>query len=114
LPDRVAQYHAADYRNPAQLPDGGVLVVGSAQSGCQITEELLGSGRHVVLATSAVGRVPTPYRGRHIVEWAFDTGWFDERPQDLPDPAMMQAPIPLFAPGCHALACRRWLGPARP
>jgi putative flavoprotein involved in K+ transport len=40
LSGRVAQYHAADYRNPGQLPDGGVLVVGSAQSGCQIAEDL--------------------------------------------------------------------------
>ncbi|MGH3785917.1 MAG: flavin-containing monooxygenase [Pseudonocardiaceae bacterium] len=104
FPDRVAQYHAADYRNPGELPDGGVLVVGSGQSGCQITEELLASGRHVVLATSRVGRVPTPYRGRHILEWAFDTGWFDERPQDQPDPAMMRAPIPIFAPGGRALS----------
>lgn len=104
FPDRIAQYHAADYRNPGELPDGGVLVVGSAQSGCQITEELLAAGRHVVLATSPVGRAPNPYRGRHIVEWAMDTGWFDEGPQDLPDPAMMQAPIPLFAPGCRALS----------
>lgn len=104
LPDRIAQYHAADYRNPGELPDGGVLVVGSAQSGCQITEELLASGRNVVLATSPVGRMPTPYRGRHVVEWAYDTGWFDQRPQDLPDPAMMRAPIPIFAPRCRALS----------
>ncbi len=104
LSDRVAQYHAANYRNPGELPDGGVLVVGSAQSGCQIAEELLAFGRHVVLATSPVARVPTPYRGRDIVEWVFDAGWFDERPQDLPDPAMMRARPPIFAPGCRALS----------
>jgi hypothetical protein len=55
---RVAQYHAADYRNPGQLPDGAVLVVDSAQSGCQIAENLLAGGRRVILATSPVGRAP--------------------------------------------------------
>ncbi|MDQ4012078.1 MAG: NAD(P)-binding domain-containing protein [Actinomycetota bacterium] len=104
FPDRIAQYHAADYRNPRELPDGAVLVVGSAQSGCQIAEDLLACGRRVMLATSAVARVPTPYRGRHIIEWAFEAGWFNERPQDLPDPAMMREPIPIFAPCCRALS----------
>lgn len=41
FPRRVAQFHTADYRCPHQLPEGAVLVVGSAQSGCQITEDLL-------------------------------------------------------------------------
>ena len=89
FPPNIRQFHAADYRNPDQLPDGGVLVVGSAQTGCQITEELLAAGRRVILATSAVGRAPTPYRGRDTAEWLFDAGFFDQRPQDLPDPAMM-------------------------
>jgi putative flavoprotein involved in K+ transport len=44
LPDRVAQYHTADYHRPGALPAGGVLVVGSAQSGCQIAEGLLAAG----------------------------------------------------------------------
>ena len=76
-----------------------VLVVGSAQAGCQITEELLAGGRDVVLATSAVGRVPTPYRGRDTVEWLYEPGFFHQRPADLPDPAMMQARQPILAPG---------------
>ena len=59
LPGRVAQVHAAGYRSPAQLPDGAVLVVGSAQSGCQIAEDLLAGGRRVVVATSPVGRLPS-------------------------------------------------------
>jgi putative flavoprotein involved in K+ transport len=99
FPHGIAQQHAADYRNPTALPAGVVLVVGSAQAGCQITEELLASGRHVVLATSAVGRVPTPYRGRDAVEWLYETGFFHQRPADLPDPAMMQARQPILAPG---------------
>jgi putative flavoprotein involved in K+ transport len=99
FPDRIAQHHAADYRNPTALPAGVVLVVGSAQAGCQITEELLASGRQVVLSTSAVGRVPTPYRGRDTVAWLYETGFFHQKPADLPDPAMMQARQPILAPG---------------
>jgi putative flavoprotein involved in K+ transport len=100
LPGRVAQLHAATYRGPAQLPEGAVLVVGTAQSGCQIAEDLLISGgRRVVLATSPVGRVPFRHRGRDILEWLIEAGFMDQRPRDLPDPAMMKAPMPIIAPG---------------
>jgi putative flavoprotein involved in K+ transport len=104
LPGRVAQLHAATYRSPAQLPEGAVLIVGTAQSGCQIAEDLLLSGgRRVVLATSAAGRVPFRYRGRDILEWLIEAGFMDQRPQDLPDPAMMKAAMPIIAPG-HGLS----------
>ena len=99
FPDRVAQYHTADYRGPDQLPDGAVLVVGSAQSGCQITEDLLAGGRRVILATSPVGRVPFHHRGRETVEWLIEAGFMDQRPRDLPDPSVMRAPQPVQAPG---------------
>jgi putative flavoprotein involved in K+ transport len=99
LPGRVAQLHAADYRGPGQLPDGAVLVVGSAQSGCQIAEDLLAGGRRVVLSTSRVGRVPFWYRGRETVEWLVEAGFMDQRPRDLPDPSVMHAAMPILAPG---------------
>jgi putative flavoprotein involved in K+ transport len=99
LPYGIAQVHAANYRAPHLLPAGGVLVVGSAQSGYQITEELLAAGRRVVLATSAVGRAPARHRGRDTIEWLVECGFFDQRPADLPDPAVMRAPQPLLAPG---------------
>ena len=99
FPDRVAQYHTADYRGPDQLPDGAVLVVGSAQSGCQITEDLLAGGRRVMLATSPVGRVPFRHRGRESVEWLVEAGFMDQRPCDLPDPSIMHAAMPILAPG---------------
>ncbi|WP_433506794.1 NAD(P)-binding domain-containing protein [Pseudonocardia halophobica] len=62
LPSGILQLHAADYRPPALLPAGAVLVVGSAQSGYQIADELLGAGRRVVLASSrpAAPVVPPP------------------------------------------------------
>jgi putative flavoprotein involved in K+ transport len=103
LPDRVAQLHAATYRGPAQLPEGAVLVVGTAQSGCQIAEDLLAGGRQVVLATSPVGRVPFRHRGRDILEWLIEAGFMDQRPRDLPDPAMMKVTMPIIAPG-HGLS----------
>jgi putative flavoprotein involved in K+ transport len=99
LPHRVAQLHAADYRGPGQLPGGAVLVVGSAQSGCQIAEDLLAGGRRVILATSPVGRVPFRHRGRETVEWLAEAGFMDQRPRDLPDPSVMRAAMPIIAPG---------------
>jgi putative flavoprotein involved in K+ transport len=104
LPGRIAQYHAADYRNPGQLPDGAVLVVGSAQSGCQIAEDLLAAGRRVILATSPVGRAPARHRGRDTVEWLVECGFFQQRPQDLPDPSVTAAPQPLLAPGGRSMS----------
>jgi putative flavoprotein involved in K+ transport len=104
LPDRVAQYHTADYRGPATLPAGAVLVVGSAQSGCQIAEDLLGAGRRVVLATSPAGRFAWRHRGRDTIEWLVEAGFFDQRPRDLPDPAVMRAAQPIVASGGRSLS----------
>jgi putative flavoprotein involved in K+ transport len=104
LPDSVAQYHSADYRAPGLLPAGAVLVVGSAQSGCQIAEDLLAAGRRVVLATSRVGRAPWRHRGRDTVEWLVQAGFFDQRPQDLPDPSVMHAAQPILAAGGRSLS----------
>jgi putative flavoprotein involved in K+ transport len=99
LPRSIEQIHAASYRRSGLLPSGGVLVVGSAQSGYQITEDLLAAGRRVVLATSPAGRAPARHRGRDTVEWLVECGFFDQRPQDLPDPSTVRAPQPLLAPG---------------
>ena len=74
-------------------------MVGSAQSGCQITEDLLAGGRRVVLATSPVGRVPFRHRGRDSIAWLVEAGFMDQRPRDLPDPAMMQNPCRSWPPG---------------
>jgi putative flavoprotein involved in K+ transport len=78
LPAAVLQLHAADYRNADLLPSGAVLVVGSAQSGVQIADDLLDAGRRVHLSSSAVGRVPRRYRGRDIFGWLIPDGFFDQ------------------------------------
>ncbi|MCF3640441.1 MSMEG_0569 family flavin-dependent oxidoreductase [Rhizobium sp. TRM95111] len=77
LPEAVIQIHTAAYRNPTQLPEGAVLVVGSGQSGCQIAEDLHLSGRKVHLATGNAPRCARFYRGRDVVDWLSDIGQYD-------------------------------------
>jgi len=81
----IAQLHTRDYRNPAQPPDGAVLVVGSGQSGCQVVEDLLGAGRDVHLCVGKAGRITRRYRGRDALEWERATGYLelpvDEHPK---------------------------------
>lgn len=76
LPDDVVQLHSADYRNPARLPAGDVLVVGTGQSGCQIAEDLHLAGRRVHLAVGGAPRVARRYRGRDVVAWLADMGYY--------------------------------------
>ena len=69
MPARVAQLHSREYRNERSLPPGNVLVVGSAQSGCQIAEELAEAGRTVHISVGSAWRAPRRYRGRDIFGW---------------------------------------------
>ncbi len=87
IPADILQIHSGSYRNPAALPPGAVLVVGSAQSGSQIAEELYQSGRKVYLCTSgSSGRVPRRYRGRDIVYWFVNTGFMSRTVANLASP----------------------------
>ena len=65
----IMQMHSAAYRNPDQLPPGGVLVVGAGSSGAQIADELMRAGRRVALSVGPHGRPPRRYRGRDFVWW---------------------------------------------
>ncbi|WP_417809409.1 flavin-containing monooxygenase [Thioclava sp.] len=65
----LTQIHSSAYRNPAQLPEGAVLVVGAGSSGVQIADELLASGRKVYLSVGPHDRPPRRYRGRDFVWW---------------------------------------------
>jgi putative flavoprotein involved in K+ transport len=94
VPAGVTQLHTADYRRPERLPAGAVLVVGSGQSGCQVVEDLLESGREVFLSTSAVGRAPRRYRGKDLIEWMQIAGLMDQRKEDLEDPNEVYAKQP--------------------
>ncbi len=81
LPRRLTQIHSADYRNPDRLPAGAVLVVGTGQSGCQIAEDLHLAGRRVHLAVGTAPRVARRYRGRDVVDWLDEMGYY-ARPID--------------------------------
>ncbi|WP_022705052.1 flavin-containing monooxygenase [Pseudorhodobacter ferrugineus] len=65
----VFQIHSSGYRNPDQLPEGAVLVVGAGSSGAQIADELQRAGRKVYLSVGPHGRPPRSYRGRDNVWW---------------------------------------------
>ena len=73
----IVQIHSSLYRNPDQLPEGAVLVVGSGQSGCQIAEDLHLAGRKVHLCVGDAPRVARRYRGKDVVEWLHLMGYYD-------------------------------------
>jgi putative flavoprotein involved in K+ transport len=87
LPSAVHQLLAEDYRNPAALPPGNVLVVGSGQTGCQIAEELHGAGRKVFLACGRCPWIPRRLDGHDLVWWMIESGFMDRTPDKLPSPA---------------------------
>ena len=85
VPASVHQLTPMGYRNPDQLPDGGVLVVGASASGVQIAHEIHRSGRPVTLSVGEHVRGPRVYRGRDIHWWMDAAGLFDERYDEVDD-----------------------------
>jgi len=83
----LLQIDVEDYRNAGSLPAGGVLVVGSGQSGCQIAEELREAGRDVVLACGRAAWAPRRIGGRDLVWWLVESGFLDAPVASLPSPA---------------------------
>ena len=79
VPRSVMQLTAQDYRNPEQLADGGVLVVGASSSGTQIANEIHRSGRPVILSVGEHIRAPRVYRGKDLEWWMDAAGVLDER-----------------------------------
>lgn len=86
LPSSIQSMSAGEYRSAEQLPPGRVLVVGSAQSGGQIVEDLQIAGRDVILSVSRAGRVPRRYRGRDAIDWQNRLGLLDRPATALNDP----------------------------
>jgi len=78
----IIQIHSNAYRNPEQLPEGAVLVVGAGSSGAQIADELSLSGRHVYLSVGPHDRPPRAYRGRDFVWWLGVLGKWDAAAPD--------------------------------
>lgn len=85
LPSHVRQLTPIAYRNPDQVSDGRVLVVGGSASGAQIADELCRSGREVVLAVGDHVRLPRTYRGMDIHWWMDTVGILDERFDEVED-----------------------------
>lgn len=86
LPASVHAIDTEDYVNPAALPPGKVLIVGSGQTGCQLAEEIFESGRDVTLACGRAPWIPRRLDGRDTIAWINDTAYFDVRLTDLPNP----------------------------
>jgi cation diffusion facilitator CzcD-associated flavoprotein CzcO len=87
LPEDLHQIDVENYRNPADLPAGPVLVVGSGQSGCQIAEELHGASRDVFLACGRAPWFPRRLGDRDLAWWGLETGFLDAPLSSLPSPA---------------------------
>ena len=86
LPPNIRQVHSDAYRNPTELLPGAVLVVGSAQSGAQIAEELYEAGKKVYLAVGRSGRVPRRYRGKDANWWSEELGLYNRTVDQLSSP----------------------------
>jgi putative flavoprotein involved in K+ transport len=85
VPASIACVTPFDYRNPGQLPDGGVLIVGASATGVQLADEIHRSGRPVVLSVGEHVRMPRTYRGRDVLWWMDASGLWDQRYDEIDD-----------------------------
>jgi putative flavoprotein involved in K+ transport len=85
VPSSVESLTPFDYRNPGQLPDGGVLVVGASATGVQLADEIRRSGRRVILSVGEHVRLPRTYRGRDVLWWMDASGVWNQRYDELDD-----------------------------
>jgi putative flavoprotein involved in K+ transport len=85
IPPSIEQITPFTYRNPDQLPPGGVLVVGPSATGVQLAWEIHRSGRPVTLATGEHVRLPRTYRGRDVLWWMDASGVWSQRHDEIDD-----------------------------
>jgi len=85
IPASIEQFTAFDYRNPGQLPQGGVLVVGPSATGVQLAAEIHQSGRPVTLSVGEHVRLPRTYRGRDVLWWMDISGVWNQRLDEIDD-----------------------------
>lgn len=91
LPQTMLQLHSSEYKNSESLPEGAVLVVGTGQSGCQIAEDLHLAGRRVHLCVGSAPRSPRRYRGKDVVDWLDQMGYYDLSIADHPQKDKVRA-----------------------
>ena len=114
LPTGLPQMDVDVYRNEGALPPGRVLVVGSGQSGAQISEELREAGREVVLACGKAAWVRRRLGGHDIVWWLAQVGFFDQTIGVSPDAGRAPRrqspwlPVTAAATTCTYVHSRRW------
>jgi putative flavoprotein involved in K+ transport len=87
LPRDLLQLFAEEYSNPAALPPGAVLIVGSGQTGCQLAEEIHQAGRKVFVACGRCVWIPRRMEGHDTFWWMAESGFLDRTPDKLPSPA---------------------------
>jgi putative flavoprotein involved in K+ transport len=85
VPENIACFTPMDYRNPAQLPEGGVLVVGASATGVQLADEIHRSGRPVTLSVGEHVRLPRTYRSRDVLWWMDASGVWNQRYDEIDD-----------------------------
>jgi putative flavoprotein involved in K+ transport len=85
LPPSIHSLTPLEYRNPQQLPAGGVLIVGASATGVQFADEIRRSGRRVVLSTGEHVRLPRTYRGRDVLWWMDASGVWNQRYDEIDD-----------------------------
>jgi putative flavoprotein involved in K+ transport len=85
IPTSVECVTALDYRNPDQLPQGGVLIVGASATGVQLADEIHRSGRQVTLSVGEHVRLPRTYRDRDVLWWMDASGIWNQRYDEIDD-----------------------------
>ena len=85
LPSSIQSFTALDYRNPDQLPEGGVLVVGASATGVQLADEIQRSGRPVTISVGEHVRMPRNYRGKDVLWWMEHSGVWNQRYDEIDD-----------------------------
>lgn len=110
LDTNILSLSAADYRAPDRLPDGKILVVGSAQSGMQIVEDLQDAGREIFLSTGKVSRIPRRYRGHDVIYWYERIGLMDRTASELDDPRQIFGGQPQYSGwrGGHTVSLQKF------